>query len=139
MVYCTHLCILTKVYKRVAERKHNKQRDCLHKASHHIAHQLAERAVVIGDLSQRRIKKKKKEHETKQERNKRRIRNRLVYNDWGHYGFVQMLIYKCLHFGKNSISSTNAIRPGCVMPVSTSRTCPSRSGRMDARMSTAVW
>jgi len=24
-------------------------------------------------------------------RNKRRIRNRMVYNDWGLYGFVQML------------------------------------------------
>jgi putative transposase len=31
---------------------------------------------------------------------KRRIRNRLVYNDWGLYGFVQMLKYKCLRFGK---------------------------------------
>jgi len=29
---------LSKVYKRVAERKRNKQRDCLHKASHLIAH-----------------------------------------------------------------------------------------------------
>jgi putative transposase len=34
------------------------------------------------------------------ERNKRRIRNRMVYNDWGLYGFVQMLAYKCLRFGK---------------------------------------
>jgi putative transposase len=42
----------------------------------------------------------KKEHETKQERNKRRIRNRMVYNDWELYGFVQMLAYKCLHYGK---------------------------------------
>src|SRR5260370_21570733 len=25
---------------------------------------------------------------------------RLVYNDWGLNGFVQMLIYKCLRFGK---------------------------------------
>jgi putative transposase len=43
---------LSKVYKRVSERKRNKQRDCLHKASHLIAGKLAERAVVIGDLSQ---------------------------------------------------------------------------------------
>src|SRR5215469_492140 len=42
----------------------------------------------------------KKEHETRQERNKRRIRNRLVYNDWGFSCFVQMLEYKCLRFGK---------------------------------------
>jgi len=91
---------LSRVYKRVAERKRNKQRDCLHKASHLIAHRLAERAVVIGDLSQRQMVIKKREGETRQERNKRRIRNRMVYNDWGLYGFVQMLTYKCLRFGK---------------------------------------
>ena len=43
---------------------------------------------------------KKHESETPKERRKRRIRNRLVYNDWGLNGFVQMLIYKCLRFGK---------------------------------------
>jgi len=91
---------LSKVYKRVSERKRNKQRDCLHKASHLIAGKLAERAVVIGDLSQRQMVMKKKESETPKERNKRRIRNRMVYNDWGLYGFVQMLEYKCLRFGK---------------------------------------
>jgi putative transposase len=91
---------LSKVYKRVAERKRNKQRDCLHKASHLIAHQLAERAVVIGDLSQRQMVIKKKENETRKDRTTRRIRNRMVYNDWGLYGFVQMLTYKCLRFGK---------------------------------------
>jgi putative transposase len=91
---------LSKVYKRVAERKRHKQHDCLHKASHLIAHQLAERAVVIGDLSQRQMVIPKKESETPKERNKRRIRNRMVYNDWGLYGFVQMLTYKCLRFGK---------------------------------------
>jgi hypothetical protein len=31
---------------------------------------------------------------------KRQIRNRMVYNDWGLYSFVQMLTYKCLRFGK---------------------------------------
>src|SRR5712692_3497357 len=46
---------LSKVYKRVSEKKRNKQRDCLHKASHLIAGKLAERAVVIGDLSQRQM------------------------------------------------------------------------------------
>ncbi len=91
---------LSKVYKRVSERKRRKQHDCLHKASHLIAHRLAERAVVIGDLSQQQMVIKKQEQETPKERNKRRIRNRLVYNDWGLYGFVQMLAYKCLRFGK---------------------------------------
>jgi len=56
--------------------------------------------VVIGDLSQRQMVIKKQEHETPKERNKRRIRNRMVYNDWGLYSFVQMLVYKCLRFGK---------------------------------------
>jgi len=92
---------LSKVYKRVSERKRNKQRDCLHKASHLIAGKLAERAVVIGDLSQRQMAMKKNhENETPKERNKRRIRNRMVYNDWGLYSFVQMLEYKCVRFGK---------------------------------------
>ena len=65
----------------MSERKRNKQRDCLHKASHLIAHQLAERAVVIGDLSQQQMVIKKQEHETSKERHKRRIRNRMVYNE----------------------------------------------------------
>jgi IS605 OrfB family transposase len=92
-----HLC---NVYKRVAEKKRRKQRDCLHKASHLIAGTLAERAVVIGDLSQRQMVVKKQEHESRTARRKRQIRNRMVYNDWGLYGFVQMLAYKCLRFGK---------------------------------------
>ncbi len=91
---------LSKVYKRVSERKRRKQQDCLHKASHLIAHRLAERAVVIGDLSQRQMVIKKKEDETPKERRKRQIRNRMAYNDWGLYSFVQMLTYKCLRFGK---------------------------------------
>ena len=90
---------LSRVYKRVAEKKRRKQRDCLHKASHLIARRLAERAVVIGDLSQRQMVIKNR-GETPKERRKRQIRNRLVYNDWGLYGFVQMLAYKCLRFGK---------------------------------------
>jgi putative transposase len=91
---------LSNVYKRVSERKRHKQQDCLHKASHLIAHQLAERAVVIGDLSQRQMVIKEKDQEIPKERNKRRIRNRMVYNDWGLYGLVKMLTYKCLRFGK---------------------------------------
>ena len=91
---------LSKVYKRVSEKKRRKQQDCLHKASHVIAHRLAERAVVIGDLSQRQMVLKKQENETPKERRKRQLRNRMVYNDWGLYGFVQMLAYKCLHVGK---------------------------------------
>lgn len=91
---------LSNVYRRVAEKKRNKQQDCLHKASHLIAGRLAERAVVIGDLSQRQMVMKKQENQTPKDRRKRQIRNRLVYNDWGLYGFVQMLTYKCLRFGK---------------------------------------
>jgi putative transposase len=71
---------LSRVYKRVSERKQRKQRDCLHKATHLIAGKLAERAVVIGDLSQRQMVIKKEENETPKERRKRHIRNRLVYN-----------------------------------------------------------
>jgi putative transposase len=91
---------LSKVYKRVGEKKRRKQQDCLHKASHLIAGTLAERAVVIGDLSQRQMVIKRQENETPKDRRKRQIHNRLVYNDWGLYGFVQMLEYKCLRFGK---------------------------------------
>ncbi|HJT59934.1 MAG TPA: transposase [Ktedonobacteraceae bacterium] len=95
---------LSQVYKRVSEQKRHKQQDCLHKASHLIAHRLAERAVVIGDLSQRQMVTNKQEQETPKERKKRQIRNRLVYNDWGLSGFVQMLTYKCLRFGKELYS-----------------------------------
>jgi len=91
---------LSKVYQRISEKKRQKQHDCLHKASHLIAGTLAERAVVIGDLSQRQMVIKKKEDETPKERKKRQIRNRMVYNEWGLYRFVQMLAYKCVRFGK---------------------------------------
>jgi len=91
---------LSKVYRRVAEKKRRKQQDCLHKASHLIAGTLAERAVVIGDRALRQMVIKKQEGETRKERRKRQLRNRMVYNDWGLYGFVQMLEYKCLRFGK---------------------------------------
>jgi putative transposase len=84
---------LSKVYRRVSEKKRNKQRDSLHKASHLISHKLVERTVVVGDLSQRQMAMR--EH---QERNKHL--NRAVYNDWGLYAFLQMLIYKCQWYGK---------------------------------------
>jgi putative transposase len=79
---------LSNVYKRVSDKKRHKQRDCLHEASHLIAHKLVERTVVVGDLSQRQMVMR--EH---QEKN--RHRNRAVYNDWRLYTFIQMLKYKC--------------------------------------------
>src|SRR5438045_6854247 len=84
---------LSRVYKRVSEQKRNKQKDCLHKASHLIAHKLVERTVVIGDLSQRQMV-------TKEHQEKNRHRNRAVFNDWLLYTFVQMLVYKCMLYGK---------------------------------------
>ncbi len=87
---------LSKVFKRVAQKKRNKQRDSLHKASHLIAHKLVERTVVIGDLSQRQMVMK--EH---QEKN--RYRNRAVFNDWGLYTFTEMLKYKCHLYGKELV------------------------------------
>lgn len=84
---------LSNVYKRVSQQKQNKQQDCLHKASHLIAHTLVERTVVIGDLSQRQMV-------MSQHRERNKYRNRAVYNDWGLYRFVQMLHYKCLLSGK---------------------------------------
>ncbi len=59
-----------------------------------IARKLVERTVVVGDLSQRQMVMK--EH---QERNKHL--NRAVFNDWGLYTFIQMLIYKCQLYGKD--------------------------------------
>jgi putative transposase len=85
---------LSKVYKRVSQKKQNKQKDSLHKASHYIAQRMVERTVVVGDLSQRQMVTR--EH---QERNK--YLNRSVYNDWGLYTFMQMLMYKCQKNGKD--------------------------------------
>ncbi len=85
---------LSKVYQRVSEKKRNKQRDSLHKASHLISHKLVASTVVVGDLSPQQMVMK--EH---QERNK--ALNRSVYNDWGLYPFMQMLTYKCLLYGKD--------------------------------------
>src|SRR5216110_929184 len=85
---------LSKVHKRVSEKKRNKQKDSLHKASSLIAHKMVESTVVVGDLSQRQMVMK--QH---QERNK--YLNRAVFNDWGLYMFVQMLTYKCQMAGKD--------------------------------------
>jgi putative transposase len=87
---------LSQVYKRVSEKKRNKQRDSLHKASHLIAHKLVERTVVIGDLSQRQMA-------TKQHQERKKHLNRAVFNDWGLYTFTQMLAYKCQLYGKELI------------------------------------
>jgi putative transposase len=84
---------LSQIYQRVSEKKRNKRRDSLHKASHLIAHRLVERTVVIGDLSQRQMV-------TKEHAAHRKALHRSVYNDWGLYAFVQMLTYKCLLAGK---------------------------------------
>lgn len=101
---------LSKVYKRVSQKKRNKQKDSLHKASHLIAHKLVERTVVIGDLSQRQMVCK--EHK---ERNKQF--NRSVFNDWGLYSFVQMLTYKCSLYGKELVleneRDTSKMCSGC--------------------------
>jgi putative transposase len=85
---------LSKVYKRVSEQKRNKQHDSLHKASHLISHKLVESTVVVGDLSQRQMV-------TKQHQEKNRCKNRAVYNEWGLYTFLQMLVYKCQLYGKD--------------------------------------
>ena len=89
----------SQVYQRVSERKRNKHRDCLHTASHFIAHRVVESTVVIGDLSQRQMVTKA--HQDKAHQEKNRFRNRAVCNDWGLYRFVWMLGYKCRHAGKN--------------------------------------
>jgi putative transposase len=84
-------------YQRVSERKRHKQRDCLHKAAHFIAHRLVESTVVIGDLSQRQMVMKA--HQDKHALQRRRL-HRAVFNDWGLRRLTQMLEYKCLRAGK---------------------------------------
>jgi len=87
---------LSRVYQRVSQKKRNKQQDCLHKASHLIAHTLVERTVVVGELSQRQMV-------TKEHAARNKHLNRAVYNDWGLYTFVQMLLYKCVLYGKELV------------------------------------
>ena len=101
---------LSQIYKRVSEKKRNKQRDSLHKASHLIAHTLVASTVVVGDLSQRQMV-------TKQHVERNKHLNRSVFNEWGCYSFVQMLIYKCLLYGKDcqtiSERDTSKMCSGC--------------------------
>jgi putative transposase len=101
---------LSQVYKRVSEKKRNKRRDCLHKASSLVAHKLVESTVVIGDLSQRQMV-------TKEHEGHLRAKHRAVYNDWGLYQFVQMLSYKCQLAGKELIQidehNTSKTCSGC--------------------------
>jgi putative transposase len=85
---------LSKTYKRVSEKKRNKQKDSFHKASNLIARRMVERTVVVGDLSQRQMV-------TKQHQERNKYKNRAVYNDWGLYLFIQMLRYKCQMHGKD--------------------------------------
>ena len=101
---------MSEVYKRVSQKKRSKQQDSLHKASHLIAHKLVASTVVVGDLSQRQMVMK--QHV---ERNKHL--NRSVFNDWGLYGFVQMLVYKCVLYGKELVfldeRNTSKMCSGC--------------------------
>jgi putative transposase len=87
---------LSNTSARVSEKKRNKQRDSLHKASHLICHTLVERTVVVGDLSQRQMV-------TNAHQQRNRYLNRAVYNDWGLSLFVQMLVYKCVLYGKELV------------------------------------
>jgi len=101
---------LSQIYKRVSEKKRNKQRDSLHKASYLIAHTLVASTVVVGDLSQRQMV-------TKQHVERNKPLNRSVFNEWGCYSFVHMLVYKCLLYGKDfqtiSERDTSKMCSGC--------------------------
>ncbi|MCL5971309.1 MAG: RNA-guided endonuclease TnpB family protein, partial [Firmicutes bacterium] len=85
---------VTQVYHRVSEQKRRKQRDCLHKASAFLARQ-AERAIVLGDLSQQQMVQKS-QNVTKRTQGL----HRSVQNEWGLYEFVQMVQYKAQRNGK---------------------------------------
>lgn len=101
---------LSKVYQRVSAQKRNKHKDSLHKASHLIAHTVVERTVVVGDLSQRQMVMKKHKEHNKQ-------LNRAIFNDWMLYTFVQMLVYKCVLYGKELVildeRETSKMCSGC--------------------------
>jgi putative transposase len=87
---------LSQVYQRVSQKKRNKQKDCLHKASHLLAHTLVERTVIVGDLSQRQMV-------SNAQRGYNTYRNRAVFNEWGLATFMQMLRYKCQRYGKELV------------------------------------
>ncbi len=131
---------LSNVYKRVSEKKRNKQRDSLQKASHLIAHKLVESTVVVGDLSQRQMV-------TRQHHEKNRQRNRALYNDWGLYTFIQMLTYKCQLYGRELVildeRDTSKMCSGCGqlqdMPLwKRTYTCPKCELVMDRDENSAV-
>jgi len=106
---------LSRVYKRVSEKKRNKRKDSLHKASHLIAHTLVERTVIVGDLSSRQMV-------TKQHVDRNKSLNRAVYNEWGVYTFTQMLEYKSDLYGKELVFLDERY---------TSKTCSGCGNRQD--------
>lgn len=86
---------LTQVYHRVSEKKRRKQRDSLHKASTFLTRQ-AERAIVLGDLSQQQMVQKSRKA-TKRTKGL----HRSVQNEWGLFQFVAMIRYKAQRNGKD--------------------------------------
>ena len=82
-----------------SEKKRRKRRDCLHKASHSSRADWLKGLLSLAIFPSGRWSSKRQEGNPRSRR-KRRIRNRIVYNDSGLSGFVQMLAYKCLRFGK---------------------------------------
>ena len=122
---------LSQVYQRVSERKRNKRKDCLHKASHLISHKLVESTVVVGDLSQRQMVTK--EHTEHQK--------------GAASGGVQRLgsVPVCpdarrtnaFWLGRRWSMSTNAIARSGAVGAGTSSPCRSTSGPIAAR--TAGW
>ena len=85
---------LTAVYHRVSEKKRRKQRDSLHKASAFLARQ-AERAIVLGDLSQQQMVRK-----PRKSNQRTRGLHRSVQNEWGLFQFMAMVQYKARRHGK---------------------------------------
>ncbi len=130
---------LSQVYQRVSQQKRHKQQDSLHKASHLIAHKLVERTVVVGDLSQRQM--------VMRGHNKRNKHlNRAVFNEWGLYTFVQMLMYKCQLYGKDlqfvDERNTSKACSGCgtlkAMPLWKRTYCCAECGRIMDRDDNSV-
>ena len=83
------------VYHCVSEVKRRKQRDSLHKASAFLTRQ-AERAIVLGDLSQQQMVQKSRKA-TKRTQGL----HRSVQNEWGLYQFIGMIQYKARRHGKD--------------------------------------
>ncbi|MFB2974821.1 RNA-guided endonuclease InsQ/TnpB family protein [Microseira sp. BLCC-F43] len=123
---------LSHVYHRVSEKRRNKQKDSLHKASSLIAYKLAESAVVIGDLSVRQMAMK----------SENKWLNRAVFNDWGLYQFVLLLKYKCqlalkqVHLVSERDTSKTCHRCGHIQDIPLAQRtyhCPNCSLVMDSR------